>query len=99
MRFSTREACAAIGRPRAPARMNFRVEFSTITGNAPPPGKERPTGFDTPAQVAGDLRRYRTEAGLDSSQINFHGNRDLGQLLKSMECFMAEVAPVVSKTE
>jgi probable F420-dependent oxidoreductase len=93
-----REACVAIGRPPVPTRMSFRVEFSTITGNAPPSGKERPIGCGTPAEVAGDLRRYRTEAALDSFQINFHGNRDLGQLLKSMECFMAEVAPVVSST-
>jgi alkanesulfonate monooxygenase SsuD/methylene tetrahydromethanopterin reductase-like flavin-dependent oxidoreductase (luciferase family) len=93
-----REACLAVGRPPVPTRMSFRVEFSTITGNAPPSGKERATGHGTPAQVAEDLRRYRTEAGLDSFQINFHGNRDLSQLLKSMECFMAEVAPVVSST-
>jgi probable F420-dependent oxidoreductase len=97
-RVALREACVAISRPLVPTRMSFRVEFSTITGNAPPPGKERPAGCGTPAQVAEDLRRYRTEAGLDSFQINFHGNRDLGQLLKSMECFMAEVAPVVSST-
>jgi probable F420-dependent oxidoreductase len=93
-----REACVAIGRPPVPTRMSFRVEFSTITGNASPAGGERPTGWGTPSQVAEDLRRYRTEADLDSFQINFHGNRDLGQLLKSMECFMAEVAPVVSST-
>jgi probable F420-dependent oxidoreductase len=93
-----REACVAIGRPPVPTRMSFRVEFSTITGKAPPSGGDRPAGFGTPAQVAEDLRRYQTEAALDSFQINFHGNRDLGQLLKSMECFMAEVAPVVSST-
>jgi alkanesulfonate monooxygenase SsuD/methylene tetrahydromethanopterin reductase-like flavin-dependent oxidoreductase (luciferase family) len=93
-----REACVAIGRTPVPTRMSFGVEFSTITGNAPPSGGERPAGFGRPAQVAEDLRRYRTEAALDSFQINFHGNRDLGQLLKSMECFMAEVAPVVSST-
>jgi alkanesulfonate monooxygenase SsuD/methylene tetrahydromethanopterin reductase-like flavin-dependent oxidoreductase (luciferase family) len=91
-----REACLAIGRPPVPTRMSFRVEFSTITGNSPPSGKERPAGFGTPAQVAEDLQRWRAEADLDSFQINFHGNHDLGQLLKSMECFMQQVAPVVS---
>lgn len=90
-----REACAAIGRPPIPTRMSFRVELSTITGNAPPSGKERPTGWGTPDQVVEDLRRYRTAADLDSFHINFHGNRDLGQLLRSMECFMADVAPAV----
>jgi probable F420-dependent oxidoreductase len=93
-----REACAAVGRAPIPTRMSFRVELSSVTGNAPPSGKVRPVGQGTPAQVADDLRRYRDEAGLESFQINFHGNRDLGQLLTSMECFMAEVAPVVSST-
>ena len=93
-----REACAGVGRAPIPTRMSFRVELSSVTGNAPPSGKARPVGQGTPAQVADDLRRYRDEAGLESFQINFHGNRDLGQLLTSMECFMAEVAPVVSST-
>jgi alkanesulfonate monooxygenase SsuD/methylene tetrahydromethanopterin reductase-like flavin-dependent oxidoreductase (luciferase family) len=77
--------------------MSFRVEFSTITGNTPPTGSDRPTGHGTPAEVAADLLRYREAAALDAFQINFHGNRDLGQLLQSMECFMREVAPVVSR--
>ena len=47
----------------------------------------------TPAEVAADLLRYREAAGLDAFQINFHGNRDLDQLLQSMECFMREVKP------
>jgi hypothetical protein len=34
-------------------------------------------------------------AGVHAFQINFHGNRDLGQLLHSMEHFMREVAPAV----
>ena len=91
-----RKACAALGREPIPTRMSFRVEFSTITGNAPPAGKDRPPGHGTPAEVAADLRRYRETAGLDAFQINFHGNRDLSQLLQSMECFMREVAPVVA---
>ena len=91
-----RKACEAAGREPIPTRMSFRVEFSTITGNAPPPGKDRPTGHGTPAEVAVDLRRYREAAGVDAFQINFHGNRDLDQLLQSMECFMRDVAPVVS---
>jgi alkanesulfonate monooxygenase SsuD/methylene tetrahydromethanopterin reductase-like flavin-dependent oxidoreductase (luciferase family) len=91
-----RQACAEIGRPPIPTRMSFRVEFSTVTGRAPPAGKERPAGHGTPAEVAGDLRRYRQAAGLDAFQINFHGNRNLDDLLRSMECFMREVAPAVS---
>jgi alkanesulfonate monooxygenase SsuD/methylene tetrahydromethanopterin reductase-like flavin-dependent oxidoreductase (luciferase family) len=59
--------------------------------NAPAAGKERPTGHGTPAEVAADMLRYREAAGLDAFQINFHGNRDVDQLLQSMECFMREV--------
>jgi probable F420-dependent oxidoreductase len=88
-----RKACDEIGRPPLETRMSFRVEFSTITGNAPPSGKERPAGHGTPAEVALDLMRYREEAGLNAFQINFHGNHDLDQLLQSMECFMQEVKP------
>ena len=86
-------ACEAIGREPIPTRMSFRIEFGTITGNAPAAGKERPTGHGTPAEVAADLLRYREAAGLEAFQINFHGNRDLDQLLQSMECFMREVGP------
>jgi hypothetical protein len=39
---------------------------------------------------------YRETAGLDAFQINFHGNRNLDQLLQSMECFMRDVAPTLS---
>jgi alkanesulfonate monooxygenase SsuD/methylene tetrahydromethanopterin reductase-like flavin-dependent oxidoreductase (luciferase family) len=92
-RAALRQACEALGREPIPTRMSFRVEFSTITGNAPPTGKERPAGHGTPAQVAADLLRYREAAGLEAFQINFHGNRDLEQLLHSMECFMREVKP------
>ena len=88
-----RKACEAAGREPIPTRMSFRVEFSNITGNAPPAGGKRPTGHGTPAEVAADLLRYREAAGLDAFQINFHGNRDLDQLLQSMECFMREVKP------
>jgi alkanesulfonate monooxygenase SsuD/methylene tetrahydromethanopterin reductase-like flavin-dependent oxidoreductase (luciferase family) len=76
--------------------MSFRVEFSAITGNAPSSGSNRPVGHGTPAEVADDLLSYRERAGLDAFQINFHGNRNLGQLLQSMECFMQDVAPIVS---
>lgn len=92
-----REACDKIGRGVPPeTRMSFRVELSTITGNVPPAGAARPTGHGTPAEVAADLLRYREAAGLEAFQINFHGNRDLDQLLQSMECFMAEVKPRVA---
>jgi probable F420-dependent oxidoreductase len=91
-----RAACDAIGRAPIPTRMSFRVEFSSITGNKPPTGKERSAGHGTPAEVASDLRRYRNEAGLERFQINFHGNRHLDDLLASMDCFMKEVAPAVA---
>ena len=51
--------------------MSFRVEFSTITGNAPPSGGKRPIGHGTPAEVAGDLLSYREKAGLDGLLANF----------------------------
>ena len=76
--------------------MSFRVELSTITGNAPSAGGKRPIGHGSPAEFAGDLSSYRETAGLDAFQINFHGNRSLDQLLQSMECFMQDVAPIVS---
>ena len=91
-----RKACEEVGRAPIPTRMSFRVEFSTITGNVPPAGKERPAGHGTPAEVVGDLLKYREAAGLDAFQINFHGNRNLDQLLQSMECFMREVKPKVA---
>ena len=90
-----RNACREIGRAPIPTRMSFRVEFSTITGKAAA-GERRPSGHGTPAEVAADLLRYREAAGLDAFQINFHGNRNLDDLLRSMECFMREVAPIVS---
>jgi probable F420-dependent oxidoreductase len=89
-------ACKAIGREPIPTRISFRVEFSGITGNAPPTGKERPPGHGTPAEVADDLLHYREVAGLEAFQINFHGNRSLDQLLQSMECFMREVKPLLA---
>ena len=92
-RVALQKACDKIGRELIPTRMSFRVEFSTITGNTPSVGKERPTGHGTPAEVAADLLRYREATSLESFQINFHGNRDLDQLLQSMECFMREVKP------
>ncbi|MBV9859540.1 MAG: TIGR03619 family F420-dependent LLM class oxidoreductase [Alphaproteobacteria bacterium] len=91
-----RKSCEDIGRAPIPTRMSFRVEFSTITGNMPPAGKERPAGHGKPREVAEDMLRYREAAGLDAFQINFHGNRSLDDLLHSMECFMDEVAPAVS---
>ena len=76
--------------------MSFRVEFTPITGNIPPAGAERPIGLGTPAEIATDLLRYREKAGVNAFQINFHGNRNLGQLLESMDCFMQEVKPLVA---
>jgi len=90
------QACDQIGRVPIPKRMSFRVELSTITGNAPSAGGKRPIGHGSPAEVAGELSSYRETAGLDAFQINFHGNRNLDQLLQSMECFMQDVAPIVS---
>jgi probable F420-dependent oxidoreductase len=57
---SLRKACDRIGRQQPPeTRMSFRVEFSPISGNAPPSGSELPIGHGTPAEVAADLLRYR----------------------------------------
>ncbi len=90
-----REACAKTGRQDIPVtRMSFRVNFSEITGSAAP-GPERPMGQGSPKQVAGDMRRYREEAGLEEFQINFNGCNNLDQLLASMELFMEEVRPLV----
>jgi len=88
-----RQACDRVGRAPIPTRMSFRVEFSTITGNTSQSGDKRPVGYGTPAEVAGDLSSYCEKAGLDAFQINFHGNHNLDQLLRSMECFMGEVKP------
>jgi hypothetical protein len=60
--------------------MSFRVDF----------------GKSSSADVVAELSRYRETAGLEAFQVNFHGNRDLAQLLDSMERFMAEVKPRVS---
>ena len=72
------EASRKIGREQPPqTRMSFRVDFSRT-----------PSG-----EVAAELARYRQAAGVDAFQINFHGNRDLNQLLVAMERFMREVKP------
>jgi probable F420-dependent oxidoreductase len=92
-----RKACDRIGREHPPeTRMSFRVELSPITGNAPPSGDQRPIGHGTPAEVAADLIRYRDMAGVKAFQINFHGNRDLSQLLASMDCFMRDIKPMLT---
>jgi Luciferase-like monooxygenase len=83
------QACGQIGRAPIPTRMSFRIEFNTITGNAPPLGRKRPVGHGTPSEVAGDLLSYREKADLDAFQINL-------QLLQSMDCYMQDVAPIVS---
>jgi alkanesulfonate monooxygenase SsuD/methylene tetrahydromethanopterin reductase-like flavin-dependent oxidoreductase (luciferase family) len=91
-----RQACDHMGQAPIPTRMSFRVDFSSITGNVPQSGSTRPLGHGTPAEVASDLLSYREKAGLDAFQINFHNNRNIDQLLQSMECFMQDVAPIVS---
>jgi alkanesulfonate monooxygenase SsuD/methylene tetrahydromethanopterin reductase-like flavin-dependent oxidoreductase (luciferase family) len=92
-----RKACARIGREHPPeTRMSFRVELSSIIGNQARSGGDRATGNGTPAEIAADLLRYREAAGVNAFQINFHGNRDLGQLLDSMECFVEEVKPLIT---
>jgi probable F420-dependent oxidoreductase len=75
-----RHECERTGRQRVPeTRMSFRVE----------------AGRSTADEIAADLVRYREAAGVNAFQINFHGNRDLGQLLDSMDRFMREVKPLV----
>jgi len=92
-----RQACDQIGRLPILTRMSFRVEISTVTRNALSSGGKRPVGYGTLAEVASDLLIYREKAGLDAFQINFHGNRNLDQLLQSMECFTGgDVTPRVS---
>ena len=92
-----RKACDRIGRQSPPeTRMSFRIEFSNITGNNPSAGDGRPVGHGSPAEVVADLVRYREAADVSAFQINFHGCRDLDQLLQSMECFMREVKPQVT---
>jgi len=90
-RAALRQACEALRREPIPTRMSFRVEFSTITGNAPPAGKERSTGHGTSAEVAADLLRYRVDR-CRRLPDQFHGNRNVEQLIDSMECFMREVS-------
>jgi hypothetical protein len=60
-----------------PAAPNTRIDFSRAT----------------PSQVVAELSRYREAAALEAFQINFHGNRDLGQLLDAMARFICEVKP------
>ena len=76
-----KRASDTIARQQPPeTRMSFRIDFGK-TGSA---------------EVVAELSRYREAAGLDAFQINFHGNRDLAQLLESMERFMREVKPQVT---
>jgi probable F420-dependent oxidoreductase len=76
-----KKASDQIGRRQPPeTRMSFRVDF----------------GKATSAEIVGEIARYREAAGLDAFQINFHGNRDLDQLLGAMERFMHEVKPQVT---
>jgi probable F420-dependent oxidoreductase len=76
-----KKASDQIGRREAPeTRMSFRVDF----------------GKAASAEIVGEIARYREAAGLDAFQINFHGNRDLDQLLDAMERFMHEVKPQVN---
>lgn len=75
------KASEQIGRERPPeTRMSFRVDFGKAGAK----------------EVADELLRYREAAGLDAFQINFHGNRDVAQLLDAMERFVAEVKPQVT---
>jgi alkanesulfonate monooxygenase SsuD/methylene tetrahydromethanopterin reductase-like flavin-dependent oxidoreductase (luciferase family) len=93
-----RDACAKIGRQDVPAtRMSFRVNFPDITGVTTAAGAARPVGQGTPEQVAADMRRFRSEAGLEAFQINFNGCKSLEQLKRSMTRFMQEVKPLVEQ--
>ena len=88
------QACERIGRRDLPTtRMSFRVNFSEVTGDSP--AADRPTGHGTPAQVVGDLQRYRRGAGVEDFHINFNGCHSLQQLKASMNLFMEAVKPKV----
>ncbi len=74
-------ASDGIGRPKPPeTRMSFRVEL----------------GKTSSAEIVAQISRYREAAGLEAFHINFHGNRDLAQLLNSMERFAREIKPQVT---
>jgi probable F420-dependent oxidoreductase len=90
-------ACEKIGRVKPPEiRMSFRINFSDITGKAPSgPDGNRLTGHGSVEDVAGDIRKYRDEAGLDQFQLNFNGCGSLAQLEESMTLFMEQVWPAV----
>ena len=91
-----RDYSAEIGREHPPrTRMSFRVNFSDITGSSAQ-GGNRPTGQGTAEQVAGDMMRYRDEAGLEEFQVNFNGCGSLQQLLDSMDVLVQEVIPRVN---
>ena len=71
-----------IGRRKPPeTRMSFRVELRQD---------------HLLPKLSAEISRYREAAGLDAFQINFHGNRDLDQLLDSMERFASEIKPQVT---
>jgi hypothetical protein len=80
-----------------PGAWEPRLLFDVPNRGNVPSNDRRPAGHGTPAEVANDLLRYREAAGLDAFQINFHGNRNLDDLLPSMEGFMHEVSPAVSR--
>jgi hypothetical protein len=50
--------------------MSFRVELSTIAGNAPSAGGKRPIGHGSPAEVAGDLSSYRETPQSPASDVD-----------------------------
>ena len=92
-----RDACAKIGRQDIPdTRMSFRVNFSVITGSTLPVGG-RPLGHGTAEQIAGDIKQFQREAGVDAFQINFNGCHNLQQLFDSMDTFMSEGKPAVDQ--
>ena len=77
--------------------MSFRVNFTDITGHGGTDANgARLRGHGQPAEVAGDMRRYCEEAGLDEFQINFNGCGSLEQLEQSMDVFMQEVRPLIA---
>jgi hypothetical protein len=80
-------------------RRRHRIKPKAIGVRLPGSSAKRSPAFRMPWRWDGGpatLLSYCEKAGLDAFQINFHGNRNLDRLLQSMECFMQDVAPIVS---
>jgi hypothetical protein len=90
------QACDQVGRVPIPTRMSFRVELSTITGDAPSAGGKRPIGHGAPLKSPATCQATAKQRVSMPSRSTSTATATLDQLLQSMECFMQDVAPIVS---